>query len=272
MAKRIVVVDDDMEITDIIKTTLKTKNFEVLVAHNGQDGLRLITEAQPDMIILDLMLPLISGMEVIKRLRRDPAFKDTPVLVMSAIAKSSDRPEEFWRQGLGADDFITKPFDPLALLGRVEYVLRKKEYVSASATSSADGSSGQAPMPSIDLESATPKQVVKAFIESWNNQDFLTEYMCLADEMTGGLGQREYIGRRRQFYADEKGDSRKQYCEQIVESSQSRNAAKVVCTKKEQHGHMVKRNEEAYVLRKTPEGWKIAAVRIRPKTETGGGA
>jgi DNA-binding response OmpR family regulator len=264
MSKRIVVVDDDMEITDIIKTTLKTKGFEVGVAHNGQDGLKLISESQPDLIILDLMLPLISGMEVIKRLRRDEHTKDIPVLVMSAIAKSSDKSEEFWRQGLRADDFITKPFDPLALLGRVEYVLRKRDYVSATDPSGLPLKSAQ---PAIDLNSATPKQVVKAFIEAWNSQDFATEFKCLADEMTGGLSRKEYLGRRRQFFTDEKGASKQQTCESIVESSQSRNVAKVVCVKKEQHGHMTKRTEEAYVLRKTASGWKIASVRARPKSD-----
>ena len=265
MSKRIVVVDDDMEITQIIKSTLKTRGYEVLVAHNGQDGLRLIEETHPDMVILDLMLPLLSGMELIKRIRRDPVLKDMPVLVMSAISKTTQKPEEFWRRGLGADDFIAKPFEPLALLGRVEYVLRKKEYVSMSNNGAAavkSAPTGEA------LKTATPKQVVKAFIESWNNQDFATEYNCLAEEMTGGLTQKEYIGRRRQFFLDDKGEHKKHYCEKILESTQSRNVAKVVCIRSEVKGHITRRTEESYVLRKTPQGWKIVAVRTRPITET----
>lgn len=265
MPKRIVVVDDDMEITQIIKSTLKTKGYEVLVAHNGQEGLRLIEETHPDMVILDLMLPLLSGMELIKRIRRDPRLKDMPVLVMSGISKTTQKPEEFWRRGLGADDFISKPFDPLALLGRVEYVLRKKDYVSMNNNRAAVA---KTPFPAGGLKTATPKQVVKAFIESWNNQDFATEYNCLAEEMTGGLSRKEYIGRRRQFYADEQGETKKQYCEKILESSQSHNVAKVVCVRAEVKGHITRRTEETYVLRKTPEGWKIVSVKTRPITET----
>ncbi|MCX7766274.1 MAG: response regulator [Candidatus Sumerlaeia bacterium] len=266
MSKRVVVIDDMPEIVDIVKVALKTKGYEVLSAHSGQDGLDLIYRERPDLVIVDLMLPHISGMEIIKRLRRDPAMKDIPVLAMSAIARHSDKPEEFWRQGLGADDFIAKPFDPVALLGRVEYVLRKREYVSAGASS--NGVKTEAPStPRINLAEATPKQVVKAFIEAWNTQDFETEYNCLAEEMTGGIGLREYVGRRRQIYADENGSQKKQACEQILESSQSRNAAKVVCLRTETRGHITKRMEESYVLRKTSNGWKIVAVRSRPITE-----
>ncbi len=267
MSKKIAVIDDDKEIVDIIKSVLKTKGYDVLTAFNGQDGLKLIEEKHPDMIILDLMLPLVSGMEVIKRLRREPETKDIPVLVMSAISKSTKKPEEFWRQGLGADDFIAKPFDPVALLGRVEYVMRKKEYVSVAGNGKKAEKTAEKKS---KLETATPKQVVKAFIESWNSQDFATEYACLADEMTGGLTFKEYVGRRRQYYADEKGEEKEQHCEKILESSQSRNAAKVVCIRIETRGHITKRIEESYVLRKTPNGWKIASVRTRPVTERGG--
>lgn len=265
MSKKILVVDDDKEICDIIKTTLKTKGYDVLTAYNGQDGLRMIYENHPDLVILDLMLPLVSGMEVIKRLRRDPGTKDLPVLVMSAISKSTNKPEEFWRQGLDADDFIAKPFDPLALLGRVEFVMRKKEYVSATSDAShVDKATAQRSA----LESATPKQVVKTFIEAWNTQDFGSEYQCLGEEMTGGLSFKEYVGRRRQFYADEKGEGKKQICEKVLESSQSKNVAKVICVRLENRGHISKRTEETYVLRKTPVGWKIASVRSKAITDT----
>ncbi len=264
MPKKIVLVEDDKEISDLIKATLKTKGYEVVTAFNGDDGLRLIEDTEPDLVVLDLMLPMRSGMEILKLIRRDEKLKDTPVLVMSAIARDSEKSEEFWRQGLQADDFIKKPFDPIGFLGRVEAVLRKKEYVSAGANGTRVEKSAST---ATALENATPKMVVKAFIESWNNQDFATEYECLADEMTGGLSKKEYMGRRRQFYQDEKGDEKTQQCERVTESTQSRNAAKVVCIRSEVRGHITRRTEESYVLRKTMNGWKISAVRSRPLTE-----
>lgn len=266
MPKKLVVIDDDEDVVNMLKTLFKSKGYITHVAYNGEEGLRRIEETKPDIVIVDLMMPQKSGLEVIRELRREPKTKDLPIMVISGITKNSDKPEEFWKLGLGADDFISKPFDPLALLGRVEYILRRKDYVSEQA-GQVRGNNMQKLIsrPQTDLEKATPRQVVKAFIEAWNDQDFATEYNCLGEEMRGPIKLRDYVGRRRQRYRDEEGQRKKQKCEEILEATQSRNAARVVCLRTDvKDERITQKKQEAYVLRKSPNGWKIIAVRSKP--------
>src|SRR5690606_25677081 len=128
--KRILVVDDEADVVELVRVVLSTKGYEVIPTYNGEDGLAAALAEKPDMIITDLKMPGISGMEFIKRVRANPEIAAIPILVISSLGSQVDKPDSFWTLGLGSDDFLAKPFDPLGLLGRVEYLLRKNTYVS----------------------------------------------------------------------------------------------------------------------------------------------
>jgi DNA-binding response OmpR family regulator len=261
-AKKIVIIDDEHDVVNIIKATLKSKGYITFAAYNGEDGLKLIKQENPDLIIVDLRMPVMSGMEVCKRIRKEPKYSNLPIIVTSAIGKDSGKSEEFWKNGLKCDDFISKPFDPLDLLGRVEFIFRRGEYISTKeGATEAPDSAKQSPS---DLSNATPKQVVKTFIEAWNEQDFATEYNCLAQEMQGNISLKDYMTRRKQFYLDSEGKRRSQKLVKVLETTQSHNAAKVVCVREDTLDSLSKQKQETYVLRKTDSGWKIISVRSKP--------
>ncbi len=103
-------------------TTSSTKGFEVSYAADGEEGLLQAEEKTPDLVLLDWMLPMVSGIEVCRRLRRQPETRNTPIIMLTARGEEADR-----IRGLdtGADDYITKPFSPAELISRVHAVLRR---------------------------------------------------------------------------------------------------------------------------------------------------
>src|SRR5262245_2166983 len=119
---RIVVIEDDPAILRGLSDNLRLQSYEVCTAADGEDGYRLIRQQQPDLVILDLMLPGLNGYEVCRRLRRDGMA--TPVLMLTAQDRETDRVDGF---EAGADDYVTKPFSLLELLGRVRAILRRSE-------------------------------------------------------------------------------------------------------------------------------------------------
>ncbi|WML46617.1 response regulator transcription factor [Neobacillus sp. PS3-34] len=116
----VLVVDDDMYITEMIELYLTNKGFQVLSAYNGQDALNLLQENEIHCMILDIMLPKISGWEVCKAVRDS---SDIPIIMLTAREQSEDKV-----QGLtiGADDYLVKPFDPNELIARVIALLRRR--------------------------------------------------------------------------------------------------------------------------------------------------
>lgn len=120
MKPRILVVDDEEHIASIIQFTLEHANYEVLVAHDGKEGLRMAREEMPDLILLDLMLPNIDGYKVCRLLKFDKKYRHIPVILISARSEAQDR--ELGRQ-VGADDFVPKPFDPQVLADKVREFL-----------------------------------------------------------------------------------------------------------------------------------------------------
>jgi CheY-like chemotaxis protein len=265
MPKRIAVIDDDPDIVQIVKTTLKIKDYEVVTAPDGEDGLRLIQSTSPDLVILDLMMPKVSGLEVCRRLREDPKTRSIPIIVISAIGEKSDKPEEFWRMGLGAEDFISKPFNPQHLLGRVESVLRRDEYVSSRSNGGGKGEGAQrAPRPSLDK--ASPSEVVRCFIESWNSQSFGDEWSCMADSMRGGINREEYISRRQQAFAGEAATApREQRVAEVVSEEITGDTAVVTVQREDKAGARTLRRREQYSLKQNKDGWKIVTVRVLSK-------
>ncbi|MCK8823717.1 response regulator transcription factor [Fuchsiella alkaliacetigena] len=118
---KVLVIDDDQNICQILKDYLEFENFEVIVAHDGQEGLRKSREENPDIIILDIMLPEMDGLEVCQQLRPQ---NDTPIIMLSAKNKDTDR---ITGLEMGADDYVTKPFSPKEVVVRVKTILRRTE-------------------------------------------------------------------------------------------------------------------------------------------------
>ncbi|GAJ00138.1 unnamed protein product [marine sediment metagenome] len=121
MIKRVLVVDDEKKIVDIVKAYLERDGFSVVTAYDGRSALEAVRRSSPDIIILDLMLPEISGLDVCRSLRKE---SDVPVIMLTARDEIT---EKIVGLELGADDYITKPFDPKELIARIKAVLRRSE-------------------------------------------------------------------------------------------------------------------------------------------------
>lgn len=118
----VLVVEDEEAIMTLLKYNLEKEGFSVLTAMDGEDALAQVKEYKPDIIVLDWMLPSMTGVEVCKSLRRNPNTKNIPIIMLSARGQEDDRV-----QGLdsGADDYITKPFSPSELVARIRAVFRR---------------------------------------------------------------------------------------------------------------------------------------------------
>ena len=117
--KRVLVVDDDVKTVELVKLYLNRDGYRVITAYDGVAALRLARESHPDLIVLDLMLPGIDGLEVCRRLRDE---SDVPIIMLTARTTDQDK---LTGLGLGADDYVTKPFSPRELAARVRAVLRR---------------------------------------------------------------------------------------------------------------------------------------------------
>jgi two-component system alkaline phosphatase synthesis response regulator PhoP len=119
--KTILVVDDERNIVDLLRLYLEKEGFAVAAAYDGEEALALHVRHDPDLVILDLMLPKVDGLDVCREIRRRG---DTPVLMLTA---RSDDIDAIVGLELGADDYVTKPFNPRALVARVKAILRRTE-------------------------------------------------------------------------------------------------------------------------------------------------
>src|SRR3990172_1427923 len=117
--KRVLVVDDDVKTVELVKLYLSRDGYRVLTSHNGVEALRLAKEAHPDLIVLDLMLPGLDGLEICRTIREE---SDVPIIMLTARTTDEDK---LVGLGLGADDYVTKPFSPRELAARVRAVLRR---------------------------------------------------------------------------------------------------------------------------------------------------
>jgi len=117
--KNVLIVDDDIKTVDLVKLYLTRDGYGVLTAYDGVEALRLARENRPDLIVLDLMLPDIDGLEVCRILRQE---SDVPIIMLTARSTDQDK---LTGLGLGADDYVTKPFSPKELAARVQAVLRR---------------------------------------------------------------------------------------------------------------------------------------------------
>jgi DNA-binding response OmpR family regulator len=119
VSERVLVVDDDLTVADVVRRYLERDGYKVALAADGETALRLAGEQEPDLVVLDLMLPGIDGLEVCRRLR---STSNVPVIMLTALGEECDRVVGLQ---LGADDYVTKPFSPRELALRVASVLRR---------------------------------------------------------------------------------------------------------------------------------------------------
>lgn len=120
--EKILVIEDERDILEVLEYNLSREGFSVTTSSDGVEGLELAKNSHPDLILLDLMLPGLDGLEVCKRLKEDTATKSISVIMVTAKGEESDIVIGL---GLGADDYVTKPFSPKELVGRVKAVLRR---------------------------------------------------------------------------------------------------------------------------------------------------
>ena len=120
-SKRVVCIEDEPEMIDLVRLILSRKGFEVIGANGGVEGLEKVRHEEPDLVLLDLMMPDMDGWEVYQQMKADPALRDIPVVVVTAKAQSIDK--VLGLHIAKVDDYITKPFGPQELLESVEKIL-----------------------------------------------------------------------------------------------------------------------------------------------------
>lgn len=121
---RILVIEDDRSLAEVLAYNLRQAGYEVTVAHDGQDGLNQARRRRPHLVLLDLMLPVVDGLDVCRQLRSDPYTKETKIIMVTA---KSDETDEVVGFTLGADDYVTKPFSVKVLLERIKAILRRSQ-------------------------------------------------------------------------------------------------------------------------------------------------
>ncbi|MGE0757368.1 MAG: response regulator [Pirellulaceae bacterium] len=120
---RVLIVEDDRSLAEVLAYNLRQSGYEVLVASDGQDGLTQAQLKLPDIVLLDVMLPVLDGLDVCRRLRADPATRDILIVMLTA---KSDETDELIGFTLGADDYVTKPFSVKILLERIKALQRRR--------------------------------------------------------------------------------------------------------------------------------------------------
>ena len=118
----VLIVEDEAALVELLSYNLEKNGFRTSIARDGEEAILAIAETKPDLVLLDWMLPYVSGIEICRRLRRDPETRELPVILLTARGEEGDR-----IRGLdsGADDYIVKPFSPSELIARVKAVIRR---------------------------------------------------------------------------------------------------------------------------------------------------
>jgi two-component system phosphate regulon response regulator PhoB len=124
---RILIIEDERGLTEVLEYNLKREGYETVVAHDGQEGLRKAQTVLPDLILLDVMLPGLSGFDVCRELRAGERTREIPIIIISAKSEETDQIVGF---SLGADDYVTKPFHIKVLLQRIKALQRRVEGVA----------------------------------------------------------------------------------------------------------------------------------------------
>lgn len=282
---RILIAEDENDIAQIVKYLLENKGNEVLICKDGQEALDSIPEFMPDLLILDVMMPKMSGYALVKEIKKDETMINIPILMVSGISKGSDKPDDFWQKGMGVDDYITKPFEPKDLVQRVENLIRKKQEGwlekerngslqtnlpgagSARVGSQSSKSAATAPVAAVaaapinEEYPADPEDVVKRFVESWNNQQFELEYDCLATRLAFTTKQ-EYVQRRHSYFTElNSREAHRQLVQRVANKKVSGTTAQVEIVRLDTEGNSRRLTKESYILIQEEGKWKINAVK-----------
>lgn len=126
--------EDERDIADMIRYVLESRGFEVTCTDNGLRAWELIKEHHPDVVITDILMPGITGLELCQRIRQDDTLTSTKIVVITSVTQDSDQANGFWQMAADSDDFITKPFSPLELAERVKQMLDVSTTESGSTT------------------------------------------------------------------------------------------------------------------------------------------
>jgi DNA-binding response OmpR family regulator len=277
-AAKILVAEDEPDIAQIVRYLLESKGHIVTVCYNGEEALKTIPDILPDLLILDVMMPKMSGFALVKELKKDERFSGIPILMVSGISKGSDKADEFWQRGMGVDDYITKPFEPKDLVTRVENLLRKKregwldkerngtiEPMDSGAGAVSVKSPPEVKPAFIEPvpfeEPVNPEDVVRVFVESWNKQQFESEFECLSSRLAYTTKE-EYVQRRRGYFAETNGrETHRQSIQKVVSSKISGTNAQVEIVRLDTEGSKSRISKESYILIQENGKWKINAVK-----------
>jgi two-component system, cell cycle response regulator DivK len=120
MTKRILVVEDQEDNRQIVRDLLTTTDYEVMEAENGEEALAAVAKQRPDLILMDIQLPIMDGYEATRRIKADPALRAIPIIAVTSYALSGDEEKA---RAAGCDDFVPKPFSPRQLLAKIRKYL-----------------------------------------------------------------------------------------------------------------------------------------------------
>lgn len=133
MKETILIVDDDQDLLNLLKLKLGREEFKTLIASDGKSGFEMVKNKKPDLVVLDINMPQMSGLEVCRALRVDEKTKDVPIIILTSKSEEIDRVLGF---EFGADDYITKPFSPRELILRIKSILKRVHPQTKSKSSS----------------------------------------------------------------------------------------------------------------------------------------
>ena len=122
MNTKVLLIEDDLNITELVRYNLERANYNIDTVADGEEGLYMAVQDTPDVILLDWMLPNLSGLEICRQLRRNAATANVPIIMLTARA---DEPDRVRGLEMGADDYVVKPFSPKELIARIQAVLRR---------------------------------------------------------------------------------------------------------------------------------------------------
>ena len=123
---KILVADDNRNIVELVKMEFEILDYDVVTAFDGEDALKKIEKENPDLLILDVMMPKMNGFDVCMKLRDNPKYQNIPIIMLTAKSQEKDK---FWGRQVGADEYITKPFEPEVLEQVVHNLLEQKRAV-----------------------------------------------------------------------------------------------------------------------------------------------
>ena len=126
---KILVIDDDIAINELVKINLELQGYEVKQAFNGTDGFALAKQEEPNLIVLDVMMPEVDGFTVAQRIRQCEGISDTPIIMLTALSQLNDKVNGF---DIGVDDYLTKPFEIDELIVRVRALLKRSNQIPKS--------------------------------------------------------------------------------------------------------------------------------------------